>query len=968
MAPASSFVGSIFRFRKTSLTILLVICYALAIFLSLYFEEVALTVPDPEPRILTQSWLDLKKLACQPHPFTSHANEVAHDFLMGRVSEICERQPYLSVWDDFGNRSTIISQKNTLDLSSPERRVVYFESGNILAKIQGKNPELGGVLVSAHYDSAPPSYGATDDGMGIVTMMGLLEHFSNNSIPQPDRTLIVNLNDNEEFGLMGSEMFIKHPWFSEVKYFVNLDGAGAGGRAVLLRATDNGMLDYYQSVERPFANSMFQQAFKGNLVGSQTDFYVYAKNGLRGIDIDFYKPRSLYHTRRDNVAESSKGSLWHMLKNTLDYVETLVYNAEPLNDDVSDGVYFDVCGKWFFNISVKKLVIVNVTLLLMLPSIIIALLIYVHRNNAWPIGLRGWLRMPISLAISVAVTVVASKYFYIHDKLLILNDFISPLLAISSLALIVNYLVLNFFAWITPVYDQKLICLLELTGLFWVALIFATIVEDSEQNTGAYLATIFFVLLATGSIIGLIGMALKGRYDERVVSVTPPASTYGSTNDEDAGSEEHIPDDTNASTNPSPAVASEDHPLLSPATPEPISSSEVSEIRHSARVEKSYDWLIQFLAVVPLSVFIIFNMGDLLLQSLHQTGQDSAASGQAAIYLLLAVSVSLSIPLLPFAHKMNAAVITFFVLVFAIASTVTYFQVPFSYRNPLKIRTMQVLDLGEASPFGNSSDNAISYMTFRTRKGYITPIISEIPSVETIGEDAVTCKPTRGMNDVETCSYEAQRPWLLDGTVADNAYSKYLSIDVISNSNKGKSSGKYEPLRASLDINVADNRLCILSFNTTDYDSENTKEGKGKSPVKVVTVFDPAATHRQDDPVSANIPSGHSTDDEGNHYFKLMRGIDTFQVYKLNWTEPKHRVALEWLPFSFEDGNDEPSKRGLGVTVKCYWGEFDTEFVVDGQKKRRLPAYDEAVQYAPQNVLYTNMKPGLLEISGHIEL
>ena len=52
--------------------------------------------------------------------------------------------------------------------------VAYFESKNILVKVDGSDPEFlqsGGVLFSAHLDSVSTSVGATDDGMGVVTLL-----------------------------------------------------------------------------------------------------------------------------------------------------------------------------------------------------------------------------------------------------------------------------------------------------------------------------------------------------------------------------------------------------------------------------------------------------------------------------------------------------------------------------------------------------------------------------------------------------------------------------------------------------------------------------------------------------------------------------------------------------------------------------------------------------------------------------
>lgn len=88
--------------------------------------------------------------------------------------------------------------------SSRFSRVTYFESSNILVKLEGKNPEEEGLLLSAHFDSVPTGYGATDDGMGVVSLLANLKYHIKH---RPNRTLIFNFNNNEEFGLLGASTY-----------------------------------------------------------------------------------------------------------------------------------------------------------------------------------------------------------------------------------------------------------------------------------------------------------------------------------------------------------------------------------------------------------------------------------------------------------------------------------------------------------------------------------------------------------------------------------------------------------------------------------------------------------------------------------------------------------------------------------------------------------------------------------------
>ena len=71
-------------------------------------------------------------------------------------------------------------------------------------KIDGTSTSAGGgVLFSAHYDSVATAPGSTDDGMGIVTLLQLVQYFAKN---RPLRTAVFNINNGEEDGLHGAHV------------------------------------------------------------------------------------------------------------------------------------------------------------------------------------------------------------------------------------------------------------------------------------------------------------------------------------------------------------------------------------------------------------------------------------------------------------------------------------------------------------------------------------------------------------------------------------------------------------------------------------------------------------------------------------------------------------------------------------------------------------------------------------------
>jgi hypothetical protein len=93
--------------------------------------------------------------------------------------------------------------------------------------------------------------------------------------------------------------------------FLNLEGAGAGGRATLFRSTDMEVTKWYKQCKRPFGTVVSGDGFKQGLVKSQTDYKVFTENlGMRGLDVAFWEPRSRYHTQDDDVKHSELHGLY----------------------------------------------------------------------------------------------------------------------------------------------------------------------------------------------------------------------------------------------------------------------------------------------------------------------------------------------------------------------------------------------------------------------------------------------------------------------------------------------------------------------------------------------------------------------------------------------------------------------------------------------------------------------------------
>ena len=138
------------------------------------------------------------QIAARPHPYNSHSNDLVHAYVLARLQSLASHYPHISVIEDLVSNASFAVNRGGV-----KKYGVYFEGTNILVKIDGTDSDSGadGVLFSAHYDSVSTAPGATDDGMGIASLIALVEYLGER---RPKKTAVFNFNNGEEDGLLGA--------------------------------------------------------------------------------------------------------------------------------------------------------------------------------------------------------------------------------------------------------------------------------------------------------------------------------------------------------------------------------------------------------------------------------------------------------------------------------------------------------------------------------------------------------------------------------------------------------------------------------------------------------------------------------------------------------------------------------------------------------------------------------------------
>lgn len=936
---------SVFGYRKTSLSLFVICTFIVTIALSKIDNDLLMTVSLPESKleqnVLQLSWSDLQHIGEFKHPYGSDGNKYVHDYLQSRIVLMVEdsNKPYIEFDNDYNNTNAILYTRGGHQYS-------YYESNNLMVKINGSRSDLPGLLISSHYDSVPSSYGVTDDGMGIASLLGVLNYYTSKSTSQPARTLVLNFNNNEEFGLHGAQAFLNHTWADSVKYFINLEGTGNGGKAMLFRGTDYGITKEYSNVRFPYATSIFQQAFNSRLIHSETDYRVYYQEaGLRGIDIAFYKPRDIYHTGLDNIRYDNIKSLWHMLSNALDFVEAMAIQEIDADGDyiaeespkIGYASYASFLN-FFFIISLPSLIALNICLVVIIPVVSMAFLIIIfgYKKN-WKLGFINSVKYPVSLVISVILLSILNR-----QVVGTINEFLpnsSPMnitLVLFSCFLLFNYLLLNGINFLFKrnkyiQHDEKLIVILQNSFIYWILLIVSTARlatnKPGNDHTGEALLTVLFIIQSIGSLFGLLGWCFKASKRELELELEDACAGAG------ADSRPLL-----SSTDDGEGYGAHDNNDLLHSTSF-ISTDSYTARKKLSLIKKSfsYDWSIQFLILVPISALIIYNNGYLILTGLNKSIQESMSSEVLLYKLMEIIAIVWALPFLPFIFKVNR-IIFWILLIIVIQGFLTFtFKEPFDLENPMKLKFIQSANLTE------SFTDSFVKVNGRIGTNY-EEFLKDMPSVKDLNL-MVTCEEF-GDDGMQQCKYNTTLfPQVLSKS---SNFSDYLSVDILKGSDFNDV--PFGLLTGELKLNVQDNNMCLMKFNS----------GKDKDiPVKTIIIYQDNELINDTDITINSIPVGFSKDKQGNFYYKDVLGITNLSLNKLDSNKPYH-IGLQWVP-NLIDSIDNKASNKLKVDIDCYWGNL-------GDNNHLVPAYHEVNHYSPNYVSWANMAGGMVSVSTSIEV
>ncbi|MCX4820786.1 M20/M25/M40 family metallo-hydrolase [Streptomyces sp. NBC_01142] len=268
----------------------------------------------------------IERIATRPRPMGSAANAEVRAYLVEQLRAL-GLQPKV--------------QQVTAADSYPDHASVAGRVSNVHATVPGTGG-TGRVLIVAHYDSVFTGPGATDDGMGVATVLEVARALK--SGPAPRNTVELLITDGEEPGSLGAKGFTDSALAGDPKNTVilNLEARGTKGRLVMFE-TGEGNAAFLSSLSdrTPFATSTSDEIYR--LLPNDTDFTVFQKAGFTGMNFAVVAGSARYDMELDNLANQRLETLQDMGSTVLAATRKLS-GGDLSVPEAGDSTYFTVFG------------------------------------------------------------------------------------------------------------------------------------------------------------------------------------------------------------------------------------------------------------------------------------------------------------------------------------------------------------------------------------------------------------------------------------------------------------------------------------------------------------------------------------------------------------------------------------------------------------------------------------------------
>lgn len=300
----------------------------------------------------TNALKHLETIAAEPHSvFDSEAHEKVRLYIKDALTEMgldVEEHNWAAEETDFMGA---INADGTLDKTKP----IEYDIKNLWVEIPGKSQT--GVLLMAHYDSrghasrpgeVPGSYGAGDDGFGVVTLLEIARLFADSNANELETSIYLCFTDAEETGMFGALMEAQNNEIvkNNVNFVINVEARGVKGPAYMFESSKNNgkVIELYNKASLPMTYSVATAVY--SVMTNFTDFTTMLEIGKAGINFSTLDNINYYHVPEDNLSNIDVNSIQHYGEQILPIINEYTSDAKYADmnyfDDTQDAVFFNI--------------------------------------------------------------------------------------------------------------------------------------------------------------------------------------------------------------------------------------------------------------------------------------------------------------------------------------------------------------------------------------------------------------------------------------------------------------------------------------------------------------------------------------------------------------------------------------------------------------------------------------------------
>jgi len=273
-----------------------------------------------------RAWKHLEAIAREPHPVGSAEHERVRGYVVGELAA-------LGLTPELQSATSLVASGGT---------AVGAQVTNVLARLPGREDGKA-LLLASHYDSVPAGPGAADDGVAVAAMLESARALG--SGPPLARDVVFLFSDAEELGLLGARAFVdQHPWADEVAVALNFEARGTRGPALMFETSAGNarLVRELRRLDHPAAASFGYEVYKR--MPNDTDFTVFKRAGMAGLNFAFIHGATAYHTAQDSLARLDRDSLQHQGEMALELSRRLAGGGLEGYGEAGDAVFFNLPG------------------------------------------------------------------------------------------------------------------------------------------------------------------------------------------------------------------------------------------------------------------------------------------------------------------------------------------------------------------------------------------------------------------------------------------------------------------------------------------------------------------------------------------------------------------------------------------------------------------------------------------------